>query len=332
MKILFYTLLLLILLFVIFIVWAKSEFLSAREFPKEKLLFYKEFREAEKKVSNSSLKVVTWNMGYASGELNNKGKVLTKEAMQNNLQEMIAQLKTLDADLIFLQEVDFRANRTFNVNQLEFLQKELKMPYAAYTVLWNKRYVPYPYWPISKHFGHVISGQAVLSRLPIVSKKVLVLPKPPHAFWYNWFYLDRIHQQVDATWNQKALSLWNVHHEAFHAFTRRKQVESLVKEIQENIWDFKIVAGDFNDPTTDNEHRLIDKVYMDTFDLFEKKSDLISDRQAFPEEVKTFASFALRDKLDHILISKALTFKERKVICAKASDHCLVFAEIAKKE
>jgi endonuclease/exonuclease/phosphatase family metal-dependent hydrolase len=314
----------------IFIFWAKSRFLSPLQLPKDQILISETALRQTAPLSPDELKVLTWNIGYASGALNNVGKMDSKDDVVKNLNEMVHSIKTLDPDLIFLQEVDFKAKRTFGINQLEFLQKELNMPYAAYRVLWNKRYVPFPYWPVSLHFGPVASGQVVLSRYKIKSQQIEDLPMPPHAFWYNWFYLDRVVQKLTLDWQGQVLSLWNVHHEAFHAKTRGQHVKILAKSYAQDQSQYKILAGDFNDPTTQPLHSYSDSRFQNTLDLLEDATGTLSDNQAFPEAAKTFPSFSLQDKLDHILISKSLAFKDRKIVCAKASDHCLVFAKIGK--
>lgn len=325
--ILFFVLPLFLILFLL-IFWAKSRAVSEQEFPEEAVLRDESIQAPP--MDSHSLKIVTWNMGYASGDLNNVKKIPSRQFLQNNLDGMVKALKELDADLIFLQEVDFRANRTFFENQLAYLQKKLGLPYAAYRVLWNKRYIPFPYWPPSQHFGSTISGQAVLSRLPIEKQIVKVFPKPPHAFWYNWFYLDRVQQKLILDWQGEKLNIWNVHHEAFHSVTRGQQAYDLGQSLKQEEGLYKIVAGDFNDPTTQPEHQFVHSDFTDTLAYFIKESGLVADNLSFPDDLKTFPSFEPRDKLDHILISKALTFKRRKVVCSTASDHCLVFVEVAK--
>ena len=49
---------------------------------------------------------------------------------------------------------------------------------GAYAVNWDKRYVPFPYWPPVVHFGEMLSGQGVLSKFPILMNKKIVLQKP----------------------------------------------------------------------------------------------------------------------------------------------------------
>src|SRR5690625_7652311 len=71
------------------------------------------------------------------------------------------------------------------------------------------------------------SGQAVLSRLPVLDHRRIVLEEPPNPFWYNAFYLDRLAQIVILDANPR-IALINVHLEAFHRETRERHARALV--------------------------------------------------------------------------------------------------------
>ena len=314
------------------LVYWQSKAVLNSEIPLENVEYFAKFMKTNPPRADNTLKIVSWNIGYASGMANNQGTVLSGVELNHNLQTLVAEIKKLDPDILFLQEVDLQAKRSHNINQFDFLAKNLQMPYGAYHVLWNKKYVPYPYWPIAKHFGAVVSGQAVLTRLPILSQDVVTFKKPPNAFWYNWFYLDRILQRLRVKWLGQELTLWNVHHEAFHAMTRFKQTQLLGMDVLQNVNEFKIVAGDFNDPTQVEELKLKGMSVASTLQQFENVSQLQSDHLQFTDAALTFPSNLPVEKLDHVLTSPNFTFKDRKVICTDASDHCLLYVEIEKRE
>ena len=193
------------------------------------------------------LKVLTYNIGYASGEKNNLPVKLSEEEVRANLDRIAEEIKKLHPDVICLQEVDFDSNRTHHINQFEYLAKALNMPYGAYAITWNKRYLPWPYWPPSIHYGKMLSGQAILSRYPIEHDLVLDFSKPSeNPFWYNWFYLDRVAQKVTLRVGYKGVNVWNVHLEAFHPKTRQNQAELLAEWVALESNPYKIVMGDFN--------------------------------------------------------------------------------------
>ena len=166
MKILF--VLFIIILFVAAVIYgARNPAFSENEFPSSGIIEFKQFVERIHKEMPDEITAVTYNIGYGSAEKNNKPEVLSEEEVRKNLDVMVESLKELDPDIVFLQEVDFNAARTVGIDQMRYLAKSLAMPFAAYTVTWNKRYIPWPYWPPAVHFGRMLSGQAILSRFPI---------------------------------------------------------------------------------------------------------------------------------------------------------------------
>lgn len=299
--------------------YAKGPAVSRQKFPSQGLVI---FSVTTPHVASPSghLKIVTYNIGYGSGEKNNKNVALTREDVTANLERMVTDLKILNPDIIFLQEVDFNSARSFGINQLGYLAKRLGLPHSAYAVTWNKKYVPWPYWPPNTHFGRVVSGQAVLSAFPITAQSSHVLPRPPHPFWYDWFYLERVAQKVRVKVGNQNVTLWNLHLEAFHKATRHSQatiVAHLINQDKEN--GIAIVAGDFNDP----QRRVNSK---NAFNHLIKKTGFAADREL--NSAFTSPSWAPEKKIDHILLSPEFHFVQAGTLQSTASDHLPVWAEI----
>ena len=284
---------------------------------------------------NEELKVVTYNIGYASGLKNNKEPV-TREEVETNLRSMVYALLPLNADVICLQEVDFRAARTYTIDQLEYLSKELHLPYSAYVVLWNKRYVPWPYWPPSRHFGRIVSGQAILSRYPIQKQELLRFKKPKeNHFWYNWFYLNKTAQEVHLAIQGKEMIIWNIHLEAFQEETRAEQMKILAESIQKKAPELVVVAGDFNSPSQLNENAFSSRELLA---LKKSRQFLGSFSQTTrlqnaegPTPFYSSSSNQPRKKIDHIFFNDRLLLKDSGNLHLMASDHLPVFAIFQEK-
>lgn len=261
----------------------------------------------------NTLTVVTYNIGYASGEKNNQPQKLTKQEVLHNLNTMVALLKDVDADIIALQEVDFSASRTHGIAQWHYLAEKLGMPYAATVVTWNKKYVPWPYWPPQAHFGRILSGQAVLSRYPILKQQHLVFDKPPdNPFWYNWFYLDRIAQKLTLQIGEKNITVWNIHLEAFSEKTRVQQMKLLADRISAEKDVAHIVLGDFNAEVL--------------AEIFSKTRLVSATDPAGPQP--TFPSTSPKEQLDHILHDPEFKLKGSGSAQLTASDHLPLWAEL----
>lgn len=230
------------------LVWyAAGPAFSPKQFPPQGIVAFEQFEARAHRSMPRHITAVTYNIGYASGDKNNLPVPLTKGEVVGNLDAMAEELRKLDADIVFLQEVDFDSRRTFGIDQMDYLVKALEMPYAAYAVTWNKRYVPWPYWPPSVHFGKMLSGQAVLSRLSLAKQSTIPLEKPAaNAFWYNLFYIGRCIQRIELSAGGKTVDVWNVHLEAFDEKARRRQLSELTDLVTADAQTL-LVGGDFNE-------------------------------------------------------------------------------------
>lgn len=272
---------------------------------------------------DGTLRVVTYNLGYASGLENNKGLTYNQDFILKNLDAAAAELKEKNADVIALQEIDFDSHRTFAINQLKYLSEKLRLPHGAYAANWSKRYIPFPYWPPKIHFGRMVSGLAILSRYPILSNDISYFAKPEkHSFWYNWFYLDRNVQHVVIQAGDYKVHVYNLHLEAFDYEARLKQVTKLANIVNSTKSYRSIVLGDFNDP----QKETIEKKQKDTTTIF---AENISLTPIFSiGAMKTFPSESPYEQIDHIFISRHFEVKNMSTLRLPSSDHLPVWVEL----
>ena len=144
-----------------------------------------------------TLTLVSYNIGYLSGlanaALETDVEVSASRASFDANQKMaIAALQAVNPDILAVQEVDLDARRSYGVNQVEALAQGLGLANGAIAINWDKRYVPFPYWPLTQQFGRTLSGQAILSRFPIQNHERHVLdlqrllfgsPRPSSGAW-----------------------------------------------------------------------------------------------------------------------------------------------------
>ncbi|MBK8009922.1 MAG: endonuclease/exonuclease/phosphatase family protein [Deltaproteobacteria bacterium] len=192
--------------------------------------------------------IVTWNIawGYGWGSEGSGGR-LEPEHFARSIEAMAAFLRSVNADIVLLQEVDFDSTRSGHVDQLASLSEKTGLMYSARAVSWQANWVPFPYWPPSNHFGAMSSGGAVLSRYPITSNEVTLLPKPAkNPFWYNLFYLFRYVQRVEVSSGQHTIRIYNAHLEAFDLGNRERQAVVLSERVRKESMGYTILGGDFN--------------------------------------------------------------------------------------
>ncbi|WP_340153028.1 endonuclease/exonuclease/phosphatase family protein [uncultured Marivirga sp.] len=195
-----------------------------------------------------TLSVLSYNIGYLSGMTNNLSITRKESLFSGNFERAVNLLEPYNFDFIGLQEVDFNSARSFTYNQFDSLGKYLNFGQGAYSVNWDKSYVPFPYFPINIHFGRMYSGQGILSKSQILSNELVVLDKPFNTpFYYDAFYLDRVLQISKVQVGADTLIIMNVHLEAFDKETRESQAQIVLEVFNNFAKEFPVILmGDFN--------------------------------------------------------------------------------------
>ncbi len=213
------------------------------------------FKDVPTETTNDSIfSIVTYNIGYLSGMTNNLAVDRTKSLFDENLNKTKQVFKTIDPDIIALQEIDYDSQRSFHINQQTALSS-LGFRYAAQAVNWDVRYLPFPYWPISSHFGKTYSGQSILSKFNLDQHEVTVLSKPDDMpFWRSAFYLDRLAQVATLSIKGQEVKVINVHLEAFDQEARKKQTNEVIDIYQHFAGTYPtLLIGDFNSDMSMND-------------------------------------------------------------------------------
>lgn len=344
MRILVKTFLALLVLFVAaffgFYFWAGSPVLTADELA---TLQHFNRKDAPTAPLEDEFTIVTYNVGYFSGMANNLPVSLNKDYIAGNLAMALKALKPLKPDIIAMQEIDFDAARSAYQDQLAAVangfnsgQISLEMFYGAKAVNWNKTYVPFPYWPPSVQFGHMVSGQAILSSHKFSDhQRHVLLKRQDKPFFYRKFYIDRLAQCVIVDLG-RPLAVINVHLESWDRKTRGaqiRQVAEFVRQMQKKAP--VILLGDFNTVPVWADKKT---GYPDEFQDYAGEETLLVvmndlglkpafDKQSFKGDQSgtlTFPSAAPTRKLDHIFYDpEAIEPISRRVVkeAGSASDH-----------
>ncbi len=229
--------------------WASSPNFSANEYSKTYNNKY------PSKINNDSIfSIITYNIGYLSGMTNNLAVEKPKSLFDNNLQLVLTQFKDINADIIAFQEIDFDSKRSYHINQQNEIAK-LGYNFVGETINWDKKYLPFPYFPISMQFGKILSGQSILSKYRIINQERFLLKRnKTNPFYYDAFYIDRLAQILKINIQNETLVLINVHLEAFHQETRLKQTKKIIELYNRYRNEFPtILLGDFNSDINYND-------------------------------------------------------------------------------
>lgn len=338
-------LVLIAILFVVFAVglafwWARRSMVHEGT-SEQAVITLRPFLEHEKS-ETSEFKVVCWNMAYAFGMASEGGaeyRQITPERYESQMKGIVDLLRSEDADVIFLQEIDFGGKRSLFQDQAMFLAKELGYPYLAYAVSWDVNYIPFPKGP-EDHFGRTRSGGAILSKFKITGNEVTLYPKPvANPFWYNWFYLFRYSQIVTLNINGRPYKVVNNHLEAFDKTNRKLQSDRL-SEIVKNNENILVVAGDFNTtPSLANQKSNFPLYPTDNYDEdgvydvlvgLQGLEDSLPQEKYLADEKKwfTFPSVGPERKLDYIFKSEQLEVVDFRILFSPVSDHFPIAATL----
>lgn len=129
-----------------------------------------------------TLTAVTWNLGYgALGDnatffMDGGADVYTadKARVTANMDAILTEMDSLNADLFFLQEVDINSDRSYHINEQAMIAERHPDMASAAADNFRVMFVPYPIPPI----GHVESGIQLLSRAPYLSAERISQPCP----------------------------------------------------------------------------------------------------------------------------------------------------------
>lgn len=321
LKFIFRVLFLLIIAFGIFYFWASSSILNESEY-----VSLSKFDDQNQLKNDSVFSIVTYNIGYLSGMTNNRPIAKPKSLFDENMQKVLVETKKVNPTIIAFQEIDYDAKRSYNINQEKQIA-ELGFPYSATSINWDEQYVPFPYWPISMHFGKVVSGQSIISKYPIKEQQRIVLQRVADApFYRNAFYLERLAQVVKVVLNDQEIMVINVHLEAFDKPTRVKQFDEVVKIFNQYKDQYPtILLGDFNSEANDPSSVIQKMFAMKNVGNAAFNADKIEN---------TFDSNLPHKRIDYIFYTKnSIKYISGKVLneFGEASDHLPVFMEFRLK-
>ena len=212
-------------------------------------------RQAEASLETGKpLSIVSWNCGYgALGDnadffMDGGTSVYTadKDRVESNLSGIRDALKSLDPDLLILQEVDISSARSHGMDERTVLRDILPGASESFAYNFNTLFVPFPLPPM----GHVESGLYTLSTAEPRTAERISLPVP-----FSWpirlFNLKRclLVTRFPVRGSDKELVLINLHLEAYDSGEGKEaQTRQLVSLMQEEYakGNYVIAGGDFN--------------------------------------------------------------------------------------
>lgn len=163
------------------------------------------------------LSFLSWNIAFLYGE-GSEGTGYTpkdEEFYYQKLDKIESIFQKYPFDIGFFQEVDLDAERSHGMDQSVGLQWKGGQFYGSSILSWDVRYMPFPYFPFSSHWGKIRSGGAITSHFPLDEGFAQILEKPDYNWFYRSFYLHRYIQEAVISVDGIKYMIFNVHLEAF---------------------------------------------------------------------------------------------------------------------
>ena len=199
-----------------------------------------------------TLSVVTWNIGY--GGLGRESDFfmdggsqvhpLGRQIVEKNLAGIAAQLDALDADVVFLQEVDAGARRSFGIDERALLAGPDTDAY--YAPNYRCLFVPFPLPPI----GRVDSGLLTVTKAHADQAQREALPCP-FAWPVRTANLKRclLVSRVPVAGTDRQLVLINLHLEAYDDGAGKAAQTLALGRLMQSEYEkgnYVVAGGDFN--------------------------------------------------------------------------------------
>lgn len=289
---------------------------------------------------------ISYNINFGMGRSFKRQSGIDKESFLKRLDGIAAILKKENADIVFLQEVDFHSRRTHYIDQAIYLAKKAEYPYIAKAPLLIEKF----HLNFQNRPGPINFGLAILSKLPLYENVCRIFDFPKEMpFYLKWLFIPHGAQIVLAKYHDRMITLINVHLEPWSQHKREKEAMEIAYWLQE-IPSPIILAGDFNcqPPETQNKTSqfLLDAPWFikrSAWDLDNEKTisalrqvkdfnDIKMQKTYLtcPEKYYTYASYNPYVKIDYIFAGKGIRIKKSKVLqnSKGLSDHLPIKARI----
>ena len=241
----------------------------------------------------------------------------------DRLLEIASFLKDLDADVVVLNEVDFRSTWSGNQNQAVGIAEA-----AGYRFCVQQRNLDFKIAHLNWSFGN-----AILSKFPITSSQSINYP--PTKTWEDWLVGCKRGLACEIRLsNDESIRVAGVHLEHRSESTRLASAK-MIYELADSGGPPLFAAGDFNSTPTGFPNSQQTKLGENALDWLIATGSFQHRPNPNPnDEELTFSTYSPESVIDWILIptgivgQRKFTFTEYHAIATDLSDHRAVLAKI----
>lgn len=173
-------------------------------------------------------------------------RALSAQAVKKNINGSLSEVKELNPDFAFFQEVDIDGTRSYHINQYDWIEKKMN----DYSTVFAQNYdSPYLFYPITSPHGKNKSGLVTCTN--VQARSAVRRSLPIETGVSKFIDLDRCYMKERLkTENGHELILYNFHLSAYttNESTSIHQLKMLLKdmEAENKRGNYTVAGGDFN--------------------------------------------------------------------------------------
>ena len=276
---------------------------------------------AEVPSAKDSLRVACYNIAHGRGLAESNWEGGDGAARLERLEQIASLLKEINADVLVLNEVDFDASWSNQVNQAEYLAKACG----------------YRYWVEERNLDFRVLhrtwrfGNAILSKYLISNPELIDLPSYGES--ETWLAGKKRAFGVELAWGNNDVGSSGVHLVAAHLSHRSEDLRErsaamIVEHVRQNGLP-TVIAGDMNSSPIGFPGNTMTEDGRNAIETF-LAADSLSESQVDVPEISaefTFPSNDPRIVIDWFFANERLRFGSYRVIESELSDHRPIVAE-----
>lgn len=262
-----------------------------------------------------TLRVLTFNIAHGRGLAASNFDGGDSETRLRRLDAIAETLKTLDADIVVLNEVDFATSWSQGVNQARYLADKAGYAYRleqrnmdGRALLWTWR-----------------SGNAVLSKYPLRSPMLIDLPG--YALWESQLIGKKRGLRCDVELPGRTIRLFALHLSHRSETLRLESARRLIAETENSPYPC-ILAGDTNSTLPGFPEAQFTPTGENAMQAFRDRGLVLQPLDEPSKSQLTFPADQPACVIDWILLDQTLRHSEYQVVPTDLSDHCPVWADI----
>lgn len=276
---------------------------------------------SEDAATGATLRLAAYNIAHGRGLADSNWDTGPPSERISRLDDIARLLRTIDADIVVLNEVDFDCSWSRSVNQALYLAE-----HAGYRFRAEQRNldVRFAFW--TWRFGN-----AILSKYPITRAQVVDLPG--YSRWETLVAGKKKGLMCEIQWADQPVRVIGAHLSHRSESLRVQSVSDIVDLMAEQQGIPTILAGDLNSTPSGYPHSKQDVTGANAIDLLDRSAFFRRSPDGAHTTDASFTFPAVRPDrvIDWIMIPPAWQFVEYDVDPSQHSDHRAVLSSIKPK-